>query len=359
MDGIDAALVKFQDDKPELVDYLQLPIGETLRKELKAINKFSSIEQINLLDVQLGEQFAESALSLLKKNKLTRDKIAAIGCHGQTVLHRPEKPFPGSLQIGDGNTITCRTGIMTVTDFRRMDMAAGGQGAPLAPVFHNQVFRGKGINRIILNIGGMANITLLPPSESEQPVYGFDTGPGNVLMDDWINAQSGKSFDKDGQWAASGTIDKQLLDYLLDDDFLRLAPPKSTGRDYFNNEWLESKLSAFNKPLSPADVQSTLAELTVVSITGAIADTGFKPDELIVCGGGAHNLFLLQRLAGNLNSIKVMTTEAFGISPDAVEAVTFAWLAKRRLENKPGNLPEVTGAESEQILGALYTPLVQ
>ncbi|HEY5702605.1 MAG TPA: anhydro-N-acetylmuramic acid kinase [Gammaproteobacteria bacterium] len=354
MDGIDAALVDFSDDGHKLVDYQQQPLTSELRKELKAINKNSPIDQVSKLDVQLGELFADASLGLIKQNGIAVGKVSAIGSHGQTVLHRPEKPYPGTLQIGDGNIIACRTGITTVTDFRRMDLAAGGQGAPLAPVFHNFAFRHKSKHRIVLNLGGMANVTLLPSHESNDDIIGFDTGPANVLLDDWINTHTGEAYDKDGNWAGSGEVNETLLKILLDDNYLKQATPKSTGRDYFNPEWLQRKLSQLETQPPAVDVQATLLELTAVSIADAVKHSKFTVDELIVCGGGAHNRYLLQRLGTNLPGPEISSTEAFGISPDAVEAVTFAWLAMRRIQHLPGNLPSVTGADSERILGAVY-----
>jgi len=356
MDGIDAALVDFRNDSLRLQDYLQEPLAPALRDELLAVNKDSAITDISILDVQMGRLFAEVSLELMERNAIHRREIQGIGCHGQTLLHRPEMPYPTSLQIGDGNIIAHNTGVTTVTDFRRMDLAAGGQGAPLAPVFHAQVFRDKSLDRVVLNLGGMANITLLPQTKSADPLTGFDTGPANVFLDTWIFEQKGLAYDKEGLWAKSGNVDEKLLDCFLDDPYFELTPPKSTGRDHFNSSWLRQKLGESGLSLPPEDVQATLVELTVVTIAKAIKSSGFDPGEMIVCGGGAHNQYLIERLNAHLEQIHIDTSEAFGIIPDAVEAVAFAWLAKRRLEKKPGNLPALTGAESEQILGAVYQP---
>jgi len=356
MDAVDAALADISNDRIRLVDYRQYPFPLELSGDLKAVGSNSNIDQITRLDVRLGRLFAEAVSTLIQENGLANSDIAAIGSHGQTVLHRPEPPEPTSLQIGDPNLIAHLTGITTVADFRRMDMAAGGQGAPLASALHDRLFRHATLNRVIVNIGGMANITILPTLACNDTIYGFDTGPGNVLLDEWVKKHTGHPMDVDGRWAASGTSDQKLLDHLLQDGYFDLAPPKSTGRDYFNLNWLQTRLDAFGHEVRPEDVQSTLVELTAITITGAINKYAPATMEVIVGGGGAHNPRLMQALAGKLAKCKVTSTADLGINPDALEAVAFAWLARCRIEEQPGNLPSVTGATAPLLLGCIYKP---
>ena len=356
MDAVDAALVDISNEQIILIAYRQFPFTPELCGELKSVSGLSNIDHVTRLDIRLGRLFAEAVAALIQENGLDNSDVAAIGSHGQTLLHRPEPPEPTSLQIGDPTLIAHLTGITTVSDFRRMDMAAGGQGAPLTPALHNRLFRHATRKRVIVNIGGMANITILPPLNSDEPVCGFDTGPGNVLLDDWVNKHTGHPMDLDGKWAAGGTCDLKLLGHLLRDGYFDLAPPKSTGRDYFNLNWLQSRLDEFDHEVQPADVQSTLVLLTASTITQAIDK--YAPDtvEVIVGGGGAHNPHLMQSLAGNLAKCKVMSTADLGINPDALEAIAFAWLARRRIEEQQGNLPSVTGASAPVLLGCIYKP---
>ena len=356
MDAVDGALIDFSDDLPVLVDYQQYPLDQKIRKELISLNKISSIEIITRLDIALGNIFAEAALEIIKRNKIQKSKIVAVGSHGQTILHRPEPPHPTTLQIGDPNIIAHLTGISTVADFRRMDMAAGGQGAPLAPVFHQHMFRHKTEYRVVLNIGGMGNLTVLPAIESKKPVTGYDTGPGNVLLDIWINQNKNRNMDQDGAWAASGNIHEKLLTHFLEDSYFSRGAPKSTGRDYFNKDWLATRLESFRHTVTAQDIQATLAELTATTIANEIKKNAPDTTALLVCGGGVHNQYLLKLLTKNLPGIEVVSTGNFGVNPDAVEAMTFALLAKYRLDKVPGNIPSVTGANREVILGAVYQP---
>jgi anhydro-N-acetylmuramic acid kinase len=277
-------------------------------------------------------------------------EIIAIGSHGQTIRHIPEGEYRTSFQIGDPNLIAELTGITTVADFRRRDMAAGGQGAPLVPAFHNQVFRASGINRVILNIGGIANITILPGDE-EDPVSGFDTGPGNGLMDAWIFKHQGKQFDLNGEWAASGRVRPDLMDQMLADPYFSQAAPKSTGKEYFHLDWLKKHLP---KKAKAEDIQASLCELTAMTISQAIQQTAPATDEIYVCGGGAHNPHLIQRLNELHKPVNVTSTSELGLSPDWVEATCFAWLAKQTLHQQAANLPSVTGARHNVVLGGIY-----
>jgi anhydro-N-acetylmuramic acid kinase len=300
------------------------------------------------LDVQAGRLFAEAALALLQKTAIPPQRISAIGCHGQTLYHRPDGKIPYTWQIGDPNTIAWRTGITTVADFRRKDIAAGGQGAPLVPTFHAAILRDPAENRLILNLGGIANLTVLP-ADPAQPVRGFDTGPANCLLDAWATRHLGQPLDRDGAWAAGGQVDPGLLGRLLADPYFRRPPPKSTGRDYFNLDWLAASLVP---QLSPATVQATLLELTAASVAQA-ARAELAAGRLLVCGGGVHNRALMARLAAHL-PCPVESTATHGLNPDWVEAMCFAWLARQTLAGLPGNLPEVTGAQQALVLGGVY-----
>lgn len=356
MDAVDSALVDFSDNRPVLLHYQQWPLDLALREKLISIDKNTSIDVLTQLDVELGRAFAKAALDLLKEKKINATEVVAIGSHGQTIMHRPEPPVPSTLQIGDPNIIACTTGITVVADFRRMDMAAGGQGAPLAPVFHHYVFSDQAEHRVVVNIGGMGNITILPSLNSKLPVTGFDTGPGNVLLDAWASQHTQEKMDINGAWAASGKLNNNLLSHFLEDKFFTLPSPKSTGRDYFNMQWLQTKLESSNQQLSPEDVQRTLTELTAVTISNAIRKNAADTRTVLVCGGGVHNDFLMKSLATNLSDLRIASTGEYGIDPDAVEAMMFALLAKYRLEKLPGNIPAVTGANCSVILGGVYLP---
>ena len=355
MDAIDAALVDLNDRTPVLRDQLSAPIPPKLRERLIAVAQGgdTTVAQLSELDVRLAHLFADAALALLQQSDTAADKVRAIGSHGQTVYHRPDGPCPTSVQIGDPNIIAERTGITTVADFRRRDMAAGGQGAPLVPALHEAVFRLNDRNRVIVNIGGIANVTLLPANPLHR-ISGFDTGPGNGLMDAWIKKHQRKNKDDRGRWAASGEVDEDLLGKMLKDRYFHKAPPKSTGREYFNLAWLEKILKRHKKRLLSKNVQATLCELTAKTISDAILEHAPQTHEVLVCGGGGHNLALMLRLQLLLDDIRVVSTEEFGVDPDYVEAVAFAWLAKRTLQGRAGNLPSVTGAGHGVILGGIY-----
>lgn len=354
MDAIDAALVRFDEDSPSILEYRQYPIDDDIRRAVRILSIDSDIEEISRLDHILGELFADAALQILRKAGLTNSDVNAVGSHGQTILHLPDAERPRTLQIGDPNIIALRTGITTVADFRRMDMAAGGQGAPLAPAFHHHYMRDTDKDRIILNIGGIANITVLP-REKDTNITGFDTGPGNGLLDDWNFRHNCTPMDRDGAWAGSGHADEHLLERLLGDPYFALPPPKSSGRDYFNLDWLDGQLQAEGRNIPAEDVQATLLQLSVRTIAGAVTKHAPDTREMYVCGGGVHNPLLMAALERCLPGLKVASTANIGMDPDAVEAVTFAWLAKRRMEGKPGNLPSVTGAKKPVLLGGIYS----
>jgi anhydro-N-acetylmuramic acid kinase len=309
-----------------------------------------NLDELGSLDASIGDVFGVAAQALLQQAGVAGSAVRAIGSHGQTVLHRPRANPPYTLQIGDPNRIAEATGIDVVADFRRRDMAAGGEAAPLVPAFHAAAFGAPGEDRAVVNIGGIANITVL---RADGPVSGFDTGPGNCLMDLWATEQLGTPYDKDGALAARGSVQPALLDALLAEPYLALPPPKSTGRELFHRVWLEPALRA--RPYAPEDVQATLSEYTAATVAAALRSVpGFAPHELLVCGGGAFNAELMRRLAQQLPELRVTSTAARGIAPEQVEAALFAWLAHRFVEGLPGNLTAVTGACGPRVLGGLY-----
>jgi anhydro-N-acetylmuramic acid kinase len=308
-----------------------------------------TLSQLGQLDTRLGKLFAEAVLTLMHQQSLEASDIMAIGCHGQTVWHEPQSDAPNTLQIGDNNQIAAATGVTVIGDFRRRDMALGGQGAPLVPAFHQALLMDSAERRMVLNIGGIANLSLLIPG---QPVRGFDTGPGNMLIDAWIWRNKGLPYDKDAAWARSGQVVPALLELMLSDPWFALPPPKSTGREYFNLSWIEQQLQRF-PALAPQDVQATLTELTALTIAQQV-QLNDGCDRLLVCGGGSRNPLLMARLATHLSGTEVGTTDEAGISGDDMEALAFAWLAFRTLNGLPGNLPAVTGARDMSVLGAIY-----
>jgi len=355
MDGIDAALLAIEPGGMQLRVAVARAWPAALQTRLRrAAEDFEHIglTEFGQLDTAVAEEFALAAGQLLKAACLPASAVRAIGSHGQTVLHRPSGPEPFTLQIGDPNIIAERTGLDVVADFRRRDLAAGGEGAPLMPAFHVAAFGAAGQTRAVVNIGGMANVTLLA---ADGGVIGFDTGPGNCLLDAWARTHLGSAYDANGAWAASGTVDAPLLERLLAEPYFARLPPKSTGRDAFSDAWLQLALGA--RELSPADVQATLAQLTADTIAAALAFGTLDqpaPESLYVCGGGAFNADLLRRLQQALPHTRVATTADCGIAPEHVEAAGFAWLAHQYLAGLPGNLPSVTGARHPVPLGALY-----
>lgn len=362
LDAVDAVLVDFTNDTPRLIRAINQPLPGDLREVIKSLCTpgENEIEKLGVVDIQLATIFASAVKQLLKETGIDATQIQAIGSHGQTIRHRPETEKHFTLQIGDPNTLAELTGITTVADFRRRDMAAGGQGAPLAPAFHAAMFRSDSQSRVILNIGGIANVTLLPkklpaklPSDKNLTTTGFDTGPGNGLMDAWIQRHQQHAFDNNGQWAASGEVKPELLGTFLQDSFFQQAPPKSTGREQFNLAWLDTQLASYGQSLNDADVQTTLCELTATSIQRAISSYAPNTTEIIVCGGGARNKHLMSRLK-HLTNTSVRTTDDLGLAAEWIEATAFAWLARETLNHRPGNLPAVTGAKRSVILGGIY-----
>lgn len=358
MDGVDAVLLAVGKRGLRVEAHAFLPPPHGLPERLRALAQGAavSLEELAEADRRVGEWFAEAALALLARAHLSPERVTAIGSHGQTVRHRPPsagKGPPFSLQLGDPNLIAARTGITTVADFRRKDLALGGEGAPLVPAFHAAAFAVPGRNRVVVNIGGIANLTWLPGRGNA--VTGFDTGPGNCLMDAWTRRHLGRPFDADGAFAARGRPDRALLEALLRDPWFSLPPPKSTGPDHFHLDWLERHLPP---GAHPADVQATLLWLTVESVARGIATAcrGEPVHEVLLCGGGARNGALVAALSERLAPAGVATTAACGVDPLHVEAAAFAWLAHRTLARLPGNLPPVTGAHRPAVLGGIYFP---
>jgi len=354
LDAIDAALVHFSDAHCELQQQLALPIPDNMRQQALAllIPGENELLRMSQLDVLFGRLFARAVNTLLEASAVSAAQVKAIGSHGQTLRHYPDAEYPATLQIGDPNIIAELTGITTVADFRRRDMAAGGQGAPLAPAFHQALLQDNQTNRVVLNLGGIANITVLPKDQNTAAT-GFDTGPANGLIDAWAERHLHTPMDTNGDWAASGAPDQALLNALLDDTYFSQPPPKSSGRETFNLQWLEKTLSDF-PAVKANDVQATLVELSVVSIARAITKYAPATEQVLICGGGVHNPYLMQRLAAQLPEQAVASSQITGIDPDWVEAMAFAWLAKQTLAGKAGNLPAVTGAQHAVILGAIY-----
>ena len=349
-DGIDAALVRF-DPAIEVIATTALEYPPEIRQRLLALTATDasiSLDEFGALDVAVGECFADAALKLLAEAGVSPSAIRAIGSHGQTVRHRPDGRYPFSLQIGDASVIAERTGICTIADFRRGDLAAGGQGAPLAPAFHAAAFAVL-MPCALLNLGGIANLSLL---NGEQDVLGFDTGPANCLLDAWNARHHGTACDIGGTWASSGIVDTDLLRELLDDPYFSAPPPKSTGREVFNLDWLDARLE--HRSISAVDVQATLLALTARSIANALKQPGTSARSVLACGGGVHNAALMASLAAELQPLSLASTSSVGVDPDFVEAALFAWLAWRRIENKAGNLPSVTGARGLRVLGAVH-----
>ncbi|TYT26679.1 anhydro-N-acetylmuramic acid kinase [Luteimonas viscosa] len=350
-DGIDAALVRFDDGTARLAFGRTYPWDPALRAQLVALGQQGaslSLDAIAELDVRVARAFADAANLALADSGTPAGAVRAIGSHGQTLRHRPWGPYPFTLQLGDPSTLAERTGITVVADLRRRDIAAGGHGAPLLPGLHAALLRDAGEDRAVLNLGGIANLTLLP---AQGEVRGFDTGPANALMDAWCLRHLEQDFDRDGSFAARGRVDAGLLERLLDDPWFTQAPPKSTGRDQFHLGWVEARLRGDE---APADVQATLNALTARTVASALLATQPGTRRVIACGGGVHNPVLMTALAAALPGAIVESTADHGIEPDHVEAMGFAWLARQTMLGLPGNLPSVTGAAGPRVLGGIY-----
>lgn len=346
-DGADLALVSFESDRPRLEASICLPYPESIANSLREMidtGRRPDSGPLEALDQELGEFFASGVHQLLHEIGVDFRKIGAIGSHGQTVWHEP----PESIQLGDPQLIADKTGITTVSDFRQADLEHDGEGAPLAPLLHRALFRPEQGQRCVLNLGGIANLTVLDANDS---VSGFDTGPGNCLMDGWIRRNLGKPYDESGQWAAPGRVIRPLLMTLLEDPWFSRMPPKSTGVEYFNLHWLARHVDL--ETFAPEDIQATLAELTAQSVGGAIPDA---VREVFVCGGGVHNRHLMNLIRTNRPDCRFESTAAQGVDPDAVEAILFAWLARERLADRAQDTTSITGATGPVLLGSVYHP---
>ncbi|HUV21335.1 MAG TPA: anhydro-N-acetylmuramic acid kinase [Gammaproteobacteria bacterium] len=357
LDGVDVAIVDFAEFPPALRYCSTTPYSESIRNRLVELcrSQTTSLDKLYSLDAELGEIYAGVVNAALTCAGITADQVIAIGCHGQTIRHSPNSAMSHSAQIGDPSRIAVLTGISTVADFRRKDIALGGQAAPLAPAFHRFLFRSGEEDRAVVNIGGIANISYLP-ADHGRAILGFDTGPGNTLLDYWTEQHRNAPYDDGGVWARSGKVNTELLNRMMNSEpYFQLAAPKSTGTEYFNPSWLMAFLDETTKEASsPADIQATLVELTVSTIAAALQALPSRIENCYLCGGGAHNHYLLERLTLALPECAVITTAALGFDPDFVEAGAFAWLARERINLRVGNIPEVTRARQASVLGAIY-----
>ncbi len=362
LDGVDMVLARFEGDPAQpatdagvqVLAHVYTPYPAQLREEIKAVchGQPLTLPQLGLLDLAVARKYVEAIRTALTQAGLQPAQVRAVGVHGQTVFHQPLGDDRFTMQIGDPNTVAVGAGVPVVADFRRRDMALGGQGAPLAPAFHDHWFRHPTLTRVVLNGGGIANITALIPGHA---TYGFDTGPANVLMDGWCQARTGAGYDKDGQWARSGQVLEALLATMLQEPYLQMPHPKSTGREQFHQEWVQACLQRSGTQAgADADVMRTLLEFTVRTVADAVQRVGAGSGELFVCGGAAQNGFFMERLAHALPGWAVASTATRGIAPDQVEAIAFANFARRTVHGLPGNLPSVTGASRPCVLGAVY-----
>jgi anhydro-N-acetylmuramic acid kinase len=351
LDGVDAVLADLAAARPRVVASARLSLAEDLRRELLLLSAsgWDELHRSAVASQHLARSYASAVLQLLLEAQVEPGEVRAIGVHGQTVRHRPDAGY--TIQLNAPATLAELTGIDVVADFRSRDIAAGGQGAPLLPAFHAGLFITDSA-RAVVNIGGIANVTGLPPAGSDEPVIGFDCGPGNVLIDGWAAEHLGHPFDRDGAWAAGGHSDATLLQALLQEPYFSLPPPKSTGRELFNRDWLSRQLA--HRQLAPRDVQATITRLTAATIAQAIARHVARAGDVLLCGGGAFNSTLVRMIAEECAPRPVETTAALGVAPDHVEAFAFAWLAHEHLQRRAASLPAVTGARGARVLGALY-----
>ncbi|MDH5231792.1 MAG: anhydro-N-acetylmuramic acid kinase [Gammaproteobacteria bacterium] len=353
IDAIDACLIQTSNDSIRTIASYSLPFDTKLRDQLNdlCVPGDNEIERIADIENPLTDAYAQAVQQLLNKVSISSDQIRAIGCHGQTIRHRPEKSY--TLQLVNPSRLAINSGIATISDFRRADMAVGGQGAPLVPLFHQYLFADPNQIRVILNLGGIANITALAPNK---PPRGWDTGPANGLMNQWIKEHQSLAYDANGDWAAGGQVDSLLLDALLDDDYFKLAPPKSTGREYFNLAWLNERFQHTSGKIDPQNIQTSLCELSAQTIAEQIKQHVSNAQALIVCGGGVHNQFLMQRIKTHLPSVNIKSAAEYAVDPDFVEAACFAWLAKQHVQQHALDMRFITGQQQPVILGGYYPP---
>jgi len=352
-DGVDAVLVNFSSGSMDVLHALCVPYPPAIKLTLDQLLETGAPPAENvagLLDENLGRFFARIAQNLVREAGMEMRDIRAIGSHGQNVWHQPRGENPMTIQLGRGDIIARNTGTTVVADFRNADVKAGGQGAPLAPLLHQHLFRSEKEDRVILNLGGIANLTILP---TKGGVTGFDCGPGNCLMDIWTKRHLQKDYDNNGNWASKGRTDTVLLERMLQDPYFSQLPPKSTGLEYFNMAWLENMLD--DSGLTQVDIQATLVDLTALSVSRSLRDTG-QPTRLLVCGGGVHNTFLMRSLAAALPDSIVTSTARYGADPDWVEGLLFAWLARERMNESAQDTPPITGADHPVLLGVIHRP---
>ena len=353
LDGVDAVVADFAPSQGvcRTLGAAHLPIPAALKATLLALQSDGpgELASATRASLALADLYASAILDAVRAAGIAASDVSAAGVHGQTVRHRPHEAW--TIQLNDPARVAERAGITVVADFRRRDLAAGGQGAPLVPAFHAALFAREDVARAVLNLGGIANLTLLVPGE---PARGFDTGPGNVLLDHWHAKHRTGGVDIDGAWAATGVPDAALLERLLDEPYFAVRAPKSTGRDLFNAAWLDDALARHGRPVTPNDVQATLVELTACSVSDALVREARAVSEVLVCGGGARNRSLIVALERAIAPRRLAATATLGVAVDQVEALAFAWLAREALAGRPGNLPSVTGARGPRVLGAIY-----
>ena len=354
-DSLDCAAVNFSKKEINIIGLKNYDIPTALKQKIQESSQALELNEslIKDLDIKLGYFFSESIKDLIKTLSLDKNQVSGIGSHGQTIKHEPNAENPYSMQIGDPQLISNNLGIKTVGRFRDDDILAGGQGAPISPVFHREVFAQTGEKRLIVNIGGITNISVI----SDQEIMGFDTGPGNCLMDTWCRKNLKGDFDDEGNWAKSGEVNKTLLDFMIDDNYFKKEHPKSTGPDYFNESWLLNCINEVDQDLNANDVQATLAELTALSLSMSLNEIEDVSEKVYFCGGGTHNLHLLKRI--NLKIKKTcLTTQELGIDPDYLEAICFAWLAKQRLDDRKFDMQNITGSKKAVYLGRVFLPAI-
>jgi len=357
VDAIDAVLMDFSKSPTHLVASFSQPINDKLKNEInQLISNNTWPQKIERVDAEFAIASTQAVHNLLTSASITATQISAIGSHGQTIFHAPNETPGISVQIGNAQLIAQQTNITTVANFRQADIDAGGQGAPIACAYHAKTLQHDNENRIILNLGGIANITMLPANDSEN-IIGFDTGPANGLLDAWIKKHQQLDFDENGTWAKTGTVNQGLLTVMLEDEYFKQAPPKSTGREKFNLIWLQYMLDQYEEFVTEKDVQATLIALTAKTIANAIQAWAPNTSRILLCGGGSYNSFLVSQLQNSLANIPLEATSNYGISEEWMEAMAFAWYAKRNLEAKTTNIPSVTGASKKVILGEIYQPV--
>ena len=352
-DSLDCAAVEFSDNELNIIGLKNYDIPSNIKEEISENTRSIELNEtlIKDLDLRLGEFFSDRVEEFITSLSLKKEKIEAIGSHGQTIKHEPNSIPPFSLQIGNPQLISNQLGLQTVSNFRDDDIEKGGQGAPLSPVFHKEVFAEENKRRLIINIGGITNVSLLGGGE----LKGFDTGPGNCLLDTWTKKNRKGDYDNKGRWAKSGTVDQDLLNIMMMDNYFSLEPPKSTGPDYFNLTWLQDCLMKLNREVDPSDTQATLVELTASSLSNSLEKLKIVSENIYMCGGGVHNKFLMSRISFLLGE-KCYTTAKLGLDPDFIEAICFAWLAYKRVNNIKFDMSAITGSNEKVYLGKVYLP---